>query len=83
MSGKYHSSVIAKYTLMDSATFERYNPYFDKVMASNHNSYELKLPADKLDIFQANKYDILRESAQLISGDAADNAEGQGVALNK
>jgi membrane-bound lytic murein transglycosylase D len=83
ISGKYHSSVIAKYTMMDMATFDRYNPYFDKVMASNNNSYDLKLPAEKMDLFVANKYDILNESARLLgNGDPTDSA-GRGVAVNK
>jgi len=83
ISGKYHSSAIAKYTLMDSASFDRYNPSFNKVMASANNSYDLKLPADKMQLFIANKYDILRESAELLnSGDPTDSA-GRGVALNK
>ena len=82
VSGKYYSSIIAKYTLMDSAAFDRYNPSFDKVMAGN-NSYDLKLPADKMERFVASKYDILRESAELMSnGDPTDTA-GRGVALNK
>jgi membrane-bound lytic murein transglycosylase D len=71
VSGKYYSSIIAKYTLLDSATFNRYNPDFDKIMASANDSYDLKLPADKMDLFVANKYDILNESIQVMSvGDA-------------
>jgi membrane-bound lytic murein transglycosylase D len=67
ISGKYSSSVIARHILMDSATFERYNPDFDKIMAGSNNSYDLKLPADKMDLFQSNKYDILTESAKLLA----------------
>ena len=44
VSGKYFSSVISKYILMDATEFNRYNPDFDKVMASANNSYDLKLP---------------------------------------
>jgi membrane-bound lytic murein transglycosylase D len=76
VTGKYLSSVIARYTLMDSAAFNRYNPDFDKVMASNNNSYDLKLPADKMNLFEANKYQILTESMQQmesLSGDVARN----------
>lgn len=64
VSGKYQSGVIAKYVLLDSEVFNRYNPDFDKVMASENNSYDLKLPADKMDLFVANKYQILNESVQ-------------------
>lgn len=64
VSGKYSSTVIAKYVLLDSATFNRYNPDFDKIMASSNDSYDLKLPGDKMDLFVSNKYDILTESVQ-------------------
>ena len=66
VSGKYHSSIIAKNILMDMSTFNRYNPEFDKKMASADNAYELKLPAEKMDLFMANKYTILNESVQLL-----------------
>jgi membrane-bound lytic murein transglycosylase D len=82
ISGKYISSVIARYTLMDSSAFSRYNPDFDKIMASSNNSYDLKLPADKMELFEANKYQILTESVdQLNSADLAPIAP-QGVAIN-
>lgn len=66
VSGKYHSAVIARHIAMDQNTFNRYNPDFDKKMASADNAYELKLPADKMELFQANKYTILNESVQLL-----------------
>ncbi|HYE56785.1 MAG TPA: lytic transglycosylase domain-containing protein, partial [Chitinophagaceae bacterium] len=43
ISGKYHSSVIARIILMDVAEFNRYNPDFDKLMSAS-SVYELKLP---------------------------------------
>jgi len=70
ISGKYHSLVIAKNIVMDLADFNRYNPDFDKVMASASSSYEIKLPADKLELFNANKYQILNESIQLLLSNA-------------
>jgi len=74
VSGKYFSTVISKYVLMDAAAFDRYNPDFDKVMASAHNSYDLKLPADKMDLFVSNKYQILNESVQrLLTADVSTN----------
>lgn len=75
VSGKYYSSVIARYTLMDPATFSRYNPDFDKVMASSNNSYDLKLPAGKMELFAANKYQILTESVQLLNEDSIQKYE--------
>lgn len=73
VSGKYYSTVISKYILMDMDAFNRYNPDFDKVMASDHNSYDLKLPADKMDLFISDKYQILNESVQQML--AEDNEE--------
>ena len=67
VSGKYSAGAIARYTLMDSVEFNRYNPDFDKIMASANNSYDLKLPADKMNLFEANKYEILTESVQQFS----------------
>jgi membrane-bound lytic murein transglycosylase D len=64
VSGKYYSLIIVKYTMMDLAEFNRYNPDFDKVMASSNNTYDLRLPADKADLFDSNKYQILQESLQ-------------------
>ena len=74
ISGKYISTVISKYILMDGLEFNRYNPDFDKVMASANNSYDLKLPADKMDLFVSNKYQILNESVQrLLTADVSTN----------
>ena len=82
VSGKYISNVISKYVLMDQTEFDRYNPNFDKVMASANNSYDLELPADKMDLFVSNKYQILNESVQrlLVSDNSAN--ESKSVAHN-
>jgi membrane-bound lytic murein transglycosylase D len=74
LSGKYHSAVIAKNIVMDIADFNRYNPDFDKVMASANNSYDIKLPADKMELFNANKYQILNESIQQLLNSALTTA---------
>jgi membrane-bound lytic murein transglycosylase D len=74
VSGKYISAVISKYILMDETEFNRYNPEFDRVMASANNSYDLKLPSDKMDLFVSNKYQILNESVQrLLASEGTDN----------
>jgi membrane-bound lytic murein transglycosylase D len=84
VSGKYSSVVIAKYVLLDSATFNRYNPAFDKIMAGINDSYDLKLPGDKMDLFVSNKYDILLESVRQLASEA-DPADprpaSQGIAV--
>ncbi len=69
ISGKYNSVVIAKNITMDIATFNRYNPQFDALLNAN-GQFELILPADKMQLFLANKYQILNECVQLLLGDA-------------
>ncbi|MBL7700418.1 MAG: lytic transglycosylase domain-containing protein [Chitinophagaceae bacterium] len=74
ISGKYRAMVIAKYVNMDSQEFNRYNPKFDKIMDSQENSYELKLPEENMEKFIANKYSILNESVQLLLNDSNDSS---------
>ena len=69
ISGKYRASVIAKHVNMDVEEFGRYNPKFDKIMDSAENTYDLKLPANQMEKFIANKYSILNESVQLLLKD--------------
>lgn len=68
LSGKYIGSVIAKNLEMDIRDFNRYNPGFDNMMASD-GSYELRLPNDKMDMFLANKYPILNECVEQLLSD--------------
>lgn len=65
ISGKYNSLVISKNILMDIKTFNRYNPDFDKQISVTGN-FELRLPADKMEVFNAKKYQILEESMRLL-----------------
>ena len=68
ISGKYNSLVVTKNLSMEISQFNRYNPLFDNMMASNGN-YDLRLPADKMELFLANKYQILNECIQLLLGE--------------
>jgi len=68
ITGKYNSLVIAKNLSMDIVSFNRYNPGFDNLISVNGN-YDLRLPADKMELFLANKYIILNECVQLLLGD--------------
>jgi membrane-bound lytic murein transglycosylase D len=68
ISGRYNSAVIAKNIAMSMADFDRYNPYFDKIIVTN-GSFDLKLPSAKMQLFQTNKYPILGECMQnLLTG---------------
>ncbi len=74
VSGKYHSVVIAKIIMMNIEEFNRYNPNFDRVMATADNTYELKLPEEKMELFVSNKYQILNESVQMLLSGASVSA---------
>lgn len=65
VSGKYNATVIAQYIQMSTSDFDRLNPGFDKQMAIN-GEYNLRLPADKALLFQANKPQILEGSVRLV-----------------
>lgn len=68
ISGKFNSVVIAKNLTMDIGQFNKYNPEFDKMMTT-HGNYDLRLPADKMQLFLANKYVILNECVQVLLGE--------------
>lgn len=68
LSGKYLSAVIAKNLSMNIIQFNKYNPDFDNRIAAN-GQYELRLPADKMELFQANRYQILNECVQMMLDD--------------
>jgi peptidoglycan lytic transglycosylase D len=65
ISGRYNSLVITKQITFSIAEFNRYNPDFDKLITHN-GKYELRLPAEKMDLFMAKRYDILNESLQIM-----------------
>ena len=65
ISGRYNSLVITKHITFSITEFNRYNPDFDKLITHN-GKYELRLPADKMDVFMSKRYDILNESLQIM-----------------
>ncbi|CAN5335709.1 hypothetical protein BH09BAC2_BH09BAC2_08080 [soil metagenome] len=68
VSGKYKAAIIAKNIEIDLVAFNKLNPGFDITLTSG-NTYDLRLPADKMDIFVAKKYDILNECVQTLLSD--------------
>jgi membrane-bound lytic murein transglycosylase D len=69
ISGKFNSLIIAKNLSMDIIQFNHFNPDFDNMMTNNGN-YDLRLPADKMQVFLANKYVILNECVQILLSDS-------------
>jgi membrane-bound lytic murein transglycosylase D len=65
ISGRYNSLVITKHITVSITEFNRYNPDFDKLITHN-GKYELRLPADKMELFMTKRYDILNESLQIM-----------------
>ena len=67
LSGRYNAAIIAKNLDMDMKDFNRFNPGFDDMMATD-GTYKLRLPNDKMNLFIANKYPILNECVQQLLG---------------
>ncbi|MBX9784558.1 MAG: lytic transglycosylase domain-containing protein [Chitinophagaceae bacterium] len=65
IAGKFSSVVMAKNLVMDLYQFNNLNPKFDEALAGN-NTFKLRLPKDKMMMFNANRYNILSESVQLL-----------------
>ena len=68
--GKYNSVVIANTLMMDIAMFNQLNPNIDNVLAKGE-IYPLRIPADKADLFQAKKTEILKQSVELFLNSAS------------
>ena len=69
ISGRYNSLIIAKNIEMEIGKFNRFNPSFDATLSTKGN-FDLRLPADKMQLFVANKFKILNESVQVLLGGA-------------
>lgn len=65
ITGRYNAAVITKHITMELAAFKKINPNFDNEIASK-GKYELRLPADKMEIFLIKKTAILDESIQAL-----------------
>jgi len=65
VSGKYNSMAISQVVGLDLIEFNRLNPNFDRQLSSSGN-YDLRLPQDKMIIFQANKPQILDHSIRIM-----------------
>lgn len=63
ISGKYVSSVIADHLNMSITDFNALNPNFDKSISSKGN-YDLRVPNERIELFNSNKSSILEQSVQ-------------------
>lgn len=65
IQGRYNSTIMAKYLQLDEALLSRLNPRLDEAL-NQGTVYVLRLPADKMPLFEQNKKTILKESVQLL-----------------
>ncbi len=65
ISGKYNSVLIANALLMDITQFNSLNPLLDTKLARGE-TYQMRLPADKMQVFQLKKQQILRQSVEVL-----------------
>lgn len=79
ISGRYNAGIISKLLSIDIIQFNKFNPGFEKSL-SEGKTYQLRLPNEKLALFQSKKQEILQESVQLLlappSTPAATTAKG-------
>lgn len=65
IKGRYLAAIIAEHVAMDLKEFLKANPNFDNHIAEN-GTYELKLPAEKMDVFVTKKSRIQEECMQIL-----------------
>ena len=65
LSGKYVSSVLSKTIGLDLTTFNKFNPGFDELISTGKPT-SLRLPVDKMMLFENKKRSILIESVNSI-----------------
>jgi len=63
IQGRYNSTIMAKYLQMDEGLLDRLNPGLDDAMKSG-DTYNLRLPNDKMDLFAQTRKTILNESVE-------------------
>ncbi|MEO6682875.1 MAG: hypothetical protein ABIN48_08605, partial [Ginsengibacter sp.] len=67
VSGRYKADVIANNIEMELKDFNRLNPGMDQLLSTGA-VFQLKLPEDKMEIFEEKKYIILNECIQQLLG---------------
>lgn len=70
VNGRYNSLIVSKQLGMDINEFNKLNPQFDKILSAG-NTYNLRLPKEKIATFTNRKNSILNESVQFIINSSA------------
>jgi membrane-bound lytic murein transglycosylase D len=75
ITGKYRLDAIAKRLNIEQTQLEHLNPDFARMMSGPDNSYDLRIPKEKMKQFQADKEEILKESLALMLDDKATSVD--------
>ena len=67
ISGRFKADIVAVHILMEENIFRRLNPGMDHLL-SQGKEFTLKLPADKMNLFEENRNVILNECVQALLG---------------
>jgi len=65
IQGKYNSTIMAKYLQIDKGFLNRLNPGLDNAL-NGGSIYNLRLPSDKVGLFEQVKSTILKESVEVL-----------------
>ena len=65
ISGRYNSLIVANRLLINIIQFNKWNPGFDKILAEG-KKYNLRLPNDKIEIFESTKNQLLATSLRAL-----------------
>jgi membrane-bound lytic murein transglycosylase D len=73
LTGRYNAGVLTRAIEMDPVMFNQLNPAFDQKVGSE--AYGMRLPEDKMKLFNEKKMDILEASVTFILSGAASQSE--------
>jgi len=65
ISGRYNSMIVANKLLINIIQFNKWNPGFDRILAEG-KKYSLRLPNDKIEIFESSKNQLLAASLRAL-----------------
>ncbi|MCH3784867.1 hypothetical protein LZB45_09475, partial [Campylobacter jejuni] len=63
IGGRYNAAVVTNNLSIDPAQFNKWNPGFDKTLSSG-KKYTMRLPKDKLNLFEERKESLLMASVK-------------------
>ncbi len=65
ISGRYNSIIVANKLVINITQFNKWNPAFDQILAQG-KKYNLRMPNDKIGIFESSKNQLLATSLRVL-----------------